>query len=167
MFRNYISEQGLTGLEPPPHCDAPGTGRRCTVEEVIGAEPVGAIAALFASRVDAIKIRRVQAGGGTLIKFHTDHSLKTMQIPLNGEHEYAGGRLTFVTKSGLLQPRRPAGSATIHDRTIAHGVTALTAGTRYSLFFLDHGRERRETFNRNTTPPRGKELAAAGENDAP
>ena len=40
MFRNYISEQGLTGLEPPPHCDAPGTGRRCTVEEVIGAENV-------------------------------------------------------------------------------------------------------------------------------
>lgn len=27
IFRNYISEQGLTGLEPPPHCDAPGAGR--------------------------------------------------------------------------------------------------------------------------------------------
>jgi len=40
MFRNYISEQGLTGLEPPPHCDAPGTGRRCTVEQVIGVENV-------------------------------------------------------------------------------------------------------------------------------
>ena len=40
VYRNYISEQGLTGLEPPPHCDAPGTGRRCTVEEVIAYEDV-------------------------------------------------------------------------------------------------------------------------------
>jgi predicted 2-oxoglutarate/Fe(II)-dependent dioxygenase YbiX len=59
-----------------------------------------------------------------------------MQIPLNDESDYTGGRVTYVTDSGLVQPRRQAGSATVHDCTIAHGVTELTAGVRYSLFLL-------------------------------
>ena len=59
-----------------------------------------------------------------------------MQVPLNDESDYTGGRLTFVTEGGLVQPRRQAGSATIHDCTIAHGVTELTHGVRYSLFLL-------------------------------
>jgi hypothetical protein len=40
MHRNFISQQGLTGLEPAPHCDAPGTGRRCTMDEALGFEDV-------------------------------------------------------------------------------------------------------------------------------
>jgi hypothetical protein len=40
MYRNFILQQGLSGLEPSPHCDAPGMGRRCTVEEVIGFEDI-------------------------------------------------------------------------------------------------------------------------------
>ena len=42
----------------------------------------------------------------------------------------------FATGAGLSVPTRPAGSATVHDGNIAHGVTGLQAGTRYSLFAL-------------------------------
>ena len=74
---------------------------------------------------------------GKCIKFHTDHHIKTMQIPLNSENEYSGGRLVYVTKDdGLVYPSRPAGSATLHRNHIAHGVTTLTDGVRYGIFLL-------------------------------
>ena len=71
------------------------------------------------------------------IPFHRDVSLRTLHVPLVGEERYAGGRLTFATtQAGITTPRRPAGSYTLHDNTIAHGVTKLTSGVRYGLFFL-------------------------------
>jgi hypothetical protein len=82
-----------------------------------------------------IKLRRCSAHG-ECIKFHLDHSLWTMQIALNGDDEYSGGRLAFVTKSGFHVPTRPSGTMTIHNNTIVHGVTKIEAGIRYGLFFL-------------------------------
>ena len=87
----------------------------------------------------------------------------TVRCRCNGPCGFEGGHIVFATKDGFSQPDRVAGSATIHDNRIAHGVTQMKSGVRYSLFFLDHGRERRETFNRNTTPPRGKELTSTAE----
>ncbi len=60
-----------------------------------------------------------------------------MQVAVNDEREYEGGRLVFATDDGLVWPSRKAGSATVHDKTIAHGVTLHTRGVRYSLFFLE------------------------------
>jgi predicted 2-oxoglutarate/Fe(II)-dependent dioxygenase YbiX len=60
----------------------------------------------------------------------------SMQVALNDESEYEGGRLVYATDEGLLCPSRTAGSATLHDNTIAHGVSLHTRGVRYSLFFL-------------------------------
>ena len=69
-----------------------------------------------------------------------------MQIPLNGDGEYEGGRLVFATAGGsegssgaecaggFEAPRRPAGSATIHTHRAVHGVSALARGTRYGLY---------------------------------
>ncbi len=66
---------------------------------------------------------------------HTqDYAVRTMQIPLNDEFEYEGGCLVLATQQGLLTPRRPAGSYTIHTSGTVHGVTRLTRGVRYSLF---------------------------------
>ena len=132
----------------------------------MGAVATGALAARMDNKFDEIKLRRV-AAHGQCINFHLDYAHRTMQVLLNDPGEFEGSHIVFATKDGFSQPDRVAGSATIHDNRIAHGVTQMKSGVRYSLFFLDHGRERRETFNRNTTPPRGKELAAAGENDAP
>jgi hypothetical protein len=85
-----------------------------------------------------IKLRRTAAGpgGGQCIGFHLDHSRRTMQIPLNPDTDFEGGRLVFATANGLDQPTRVVGSATIHDDGVVHGVTTLTRGVRYALFFL-------------------------------
>jgi hypothetical protein len=81
-----------------------------------------------------IKLRRVEAQG-KWIHFHTDtHSKRTMQIALNGEDEYEGGRLLFATGAGFILPHRPAGGVTIHSGGIVHGVNAMVSGVRYGLY---------------------------------
>jgi hypothetical protein len=60
-----------------------------------------------------------------------------MQVALNSDEEYDGGRLVFATSEGFVVPDRCTGSATIHTCSVAHGVTALTRGVRYGLFLSD------------------------------
>ena len=74
---------------------------------------------------------------GKCIQFHVDHSLRTMQIPLNDATEYQGGQLCYVMPGELFFPKRMAGTATIHRNNIAHGVTTLVTGVRYGLFLLN------------------------------
>jgi hypothetical protein len=90
----------------------------------------------FCSPQNVVKIRRC-AAYGQCIEPHLDkHSLRTMQVTLNGDEEYQGGRLVYVTKAGLQCPSRPAGTITIHDSRVVHGVTMMESGVRYGLFFL-------------------------------
>lgn len=42
-----------------------------------------------------IIIRRCQAHG-KLINFHTDVSLRTLQLSLNSDEEYEGGKLVYI-----------------------------------------------------------------------
>jgi hypothetical protein len=85
-----------------------------------------------------IWLRRTEAAPGQVIAFHRDVSRRTLQVPLNNPDEYDGGRLVFATATGeLLATPRTAGSATLHDCSVVHGVTELTRGTRYALFLLD------------------------------
>ena len=58
-----------------------------------------------------------------------------MQVALNAD--YGGGKLTFATADGFVQPARPRGSATTHVNSLVHGVSALTHGVRYGLFLCD------------------------------
>lgn len=53
-----------------------------------------------------IIIRRCQAHG-RLIDFHTDISKRTLQLALNNDSEYVGGRLIFATADKFSIPRRP------------------------------------------------------------
>ena len=89
-----------------------------------------------------IIVRRVEEHG-RIIKFHTDtnpFTNRTLQVPLNEqgtrEGEYVGGQLVYVTSEGLQTPRRRAGSGTVHDDRVVHGVTKLARGVRYSLYLL-------------------------------
>jgi len=116
--------------------------------ECVGSVEAEAILRLFlvaathagGAKLRAIKLRRVKASGdrgpACCIPFHVDTSLLTMQIALNDDTDYEGGRLTFVTPAGFECPPRPAGTATIHGRENVHGVTELRSGTRCSLFLL-------------------------------
>ena len=61
-----------------------------------------------------------------------------LQVALNGDDEYQGGRLTYATHDGLMTPQRSAGTATLHDNTIPHGVTAISCGVRYGLYLREN-----------------------------
>lgn len=75
------------------------------------------------------------------IGWHFDglYASTTVQLVLNDESEYVGGRLCFYVNSrqGLEIPKRDAGHLTVHDREVLHAVTQLESGTRYSLFVVD------------------------------
>jgi small ubiquitin-related modifier len=115
---------------------------------MIGGAAAARLAGLFAHDCTEIRLRRAQARDGTAadafcVNFRIDQMSRTMQVPLNdegeGEGEYTGGQLIYVNREGFHQPKRPAGSATIHESSIVHGVTPLLRGARYSLFFLRGG----------------------------
>ena len=71
-----------------------------------------------------------------------------MQVALNGDEAYRGGRLVFANaKQGFVVPKRPAGSATIHTHAVPLGVSVLEEGVRYGLFLCD---TKGETVSRST-----------------
>jgi len=105
--------------------------------ELIGTNAADNIAKQMEGCYNKIIIRRCNEIG-KCIQFHTDVSLRTMQIPLNDEiKDYVGARLCFVVDDALVYPKRVAGTATIHRNDVAHGVTTLVKGVRYGLFLLD------------------------------
>ncbi len=67
---------------------------------MIGSSNVQELERLFGDSYNEILIRICQSHG-KLINFHIDHSLKTMQVALNGDDDYEGGRLVYATKDGL------------------------------------------------------------------
>lgn len=102
--------------------------------EAVGVDACSRIFTIFGGHPNAIRLRRVEASKGESVAFHTDYSLKTMQIPLNSDTEYDGGRLVWVQDGRFEVPPRHAGSATIHTCGVVHAVTPMTSGVRYGLF---------------------------------
>ena len=100
---------------------------------LVGPASADRLVATFGREPSQVWLRRC-AAHGECIDFHLDHCARTMQVPLNGDDEYEGGRLVFVAGGKMHAPPRPAGSFTIHDDAIAHGVSTLICGVRYSLF---------------------------------
>jgi hypothetical protein len=92
----------------------------------------------YGASIDEIWLRRAQVDGMEHqgINWHVDHSTRTMQIALNGDNEYEGGKLVFAHNGKILAPRRLPGTATIHDHKVVHGVTPLKNGPRFGLYFL-------------------------------
>ena len=72
------------------------------LEQLIGEASLQRLRAAFDGPFDAIKLRRV-AASGKCVAFHCDFSKRTMQVALNGDDEYDGGRLTFATADGFVQ----------------------------------------------------------------
>jgi len=102
--------------------------------QAVGVDASSRIFKIFGGPPNAIRLRRVEASKGESVAFHTDYSLKTMQIPLNSDTEYDGGRLVWVRDGRFEVPPRHAGSATIHTCGVVHAVTPMTSGVRYGLF---------------------------------
>ena len=91
-----------------------------------------------------IMVRCWQANG-QCIRLHTDHHEKVLQVALNGVGEgaedHVGGELFYVINGKRHTPVRRTGKVYFHDKSVAHGVTPLISGTRYSLYFLQDPKE--------------------------
>jgi len=87
-----------------------------------------------------IALRMTRGPSNACINFHCDggYATGTVQIALNDNAEYSGGRLCFFVNDRLEVLDRPIGSVCQHPRAVLHAVTALTEGTRKSLFVVDH-----------------------------
>lgn len=73
------------------------------------------------------------------ISFHRDPTRSTLNVALVDDNTYIGGRLMYIdnTRGGkVVCPARQGGSALVHDGSLAHAVSELQNGTRYSLFAM-------------------------------
>mmetsp|Transcript_31135 Transcript_31135/g.38450 ORF Transcript_31135/g.38450 Transcript_31135/m.38450 type:complete len:451 (+) Transcript_31135:222-1574(+) len=69
--------------------------------------------------------------------FHRDTSKCVIQVPLNGDDQYKGGRLLYTRDDGTLEYiPRTAGTVIKHDDSVVHAVTHTLHGVRYALFIL-------------------------------
>merc|ERR1719357_1334049 len=85
-----------------------------------------------------IVIRRTAQTKGC-IPWHVDgpYSRSVVQYTLNDDKSFKGGRLCYYSDDiGLLVPRRPAGTLTVHFKEM-HAVSKCLNGVRYSLFVVD------------------------------
>lgn len=90
----------------------------------------------FMGEYDKIIVRRWRANeaNSECIPYHLDFHKKVMQVVLNADHQ--GGLLFYDTDNGVVTPTRVAGMVYIHNDKIAHGVTPLTGGQRFSLYLI-------------------------------
>jgi len=85
-----------------------------------------------------IVLRRTAQTKGC-IPWHVDgpYSNSVVQYSLNDDKSFKGGRLCYYTDDiGLVVPRRPAGTLTVHTKEM-HAVSRCLSGVRYSLFVVD------------------------------
>ena len=159
------------------------------LQQLVGLASAQRLSALAGGAFDKILLRRCSAEGpgpgpGLCIGFHLDSSQQVLQVALNDDCEYRGGRLVFLTatnnntptntaavvvvgtgqkeseevekdkdkgKEGrLLVPKRAAGSYTLHNCHVVHGVSEHRAGLRYGLFLIKQGQRERDDRDRGS-----------------
>jgi hypothetical protein len=104
---------------------------------LIGESTYNNLVNIYGYSPNEIWLRRVHSNGPHQgINWHVDQSYFTMQVALNGDSEFQGGKLVFAANGKIFIPKREAGTATVHGCKVVHAVTPLMNGPRYSLFFL-------------------------------
>lgn len=160
--------------QQPPSSDFKLPLSFAELEQLVGQSSAQRLSVLARGFFDKILLRRCSAeveekghtqapqqegegdgGRGLCIRFHLDESQQVLQVALNDDCEYSGGRLIFLTaadgnsdKKGerekehsqsqgrLVVPKRAAGSYTLHNCHVVHGVSEHRAGLRYGLFLI-------------------------------
>eukprot|EP01040_Poterioochromonas_malhamensis_P010340 gene10340-11247_t len=91
-----------------------------------------------------VALRRTRGPVTGAIGWHTDeyYATETIQLALNDDLEYDGGRVCyFSTSNGVEVLSRRAGDLTKLGRETLHAVTRLKSGTQYSLFVVDQSND--------------------------
>lgn len=70
--------------------------------------------------------------------FHRDGNHWTVNVALNDDDEYRGGRLLALHDNQLQVIERQEGDVTCHRGRVFHGVSAMIDGTRYSMILFFH-----------------------------
>ena len=60
----------------------------------------------------------------------------TVNVALNAEAGFEGGVLLGLHAGAVRPIEREAGEATVHRSSLLHGVTAMSAGARYTLIMF-------------------------------
>jgi len=118
---------------PAEALDVRLTLSKATLERLMGSAQLERLCVAFDGPYDTIRLRRV-AASGHCVGFHCDYSKRTLQVALNADHEYGGGKPTFSTADGFVQPEWLRDDA----RQLALARRQHTNhGVRYGLFLCD------------------------------
>ena len=83
-------------------------------------------------------VRTYSLGGRPYIPFHCDSARYTINVALNADAEFEGGRLLVLHAGKVRSVERTMGEAVAHPSTLMHGVSAMSAGVRHSLIVFFH-----------------------------
>jgi len=75
------------------------------------------------------------------MQFHVDANRYTVNVALNSDDEFEGGRLMGVFDHKVQRIGRAEGDATCHAGSVAHAVSSMISGTRYSLILFFHAED--------------------------
>ncbi|EKX36258.1 hypothetical protein GUITHDRAFT_117613 [Guillardia theta CCMP2712] len=82
--------------------------------------------------------RKYEDGGRTHLGFHIDTNRVTINISLSPQSSHLGGNLLFLSGQALQLVRRDEGELSIHRGDVAHAVTKMQEGVRYSVILFFH-----------------------------
>ena len=85
-----------------------------------------------------IFLRMYQRSKRPWMPFHSDGNAFTVNVALNDDDDYRGGKLMVLHNDQVDIVERNQGDATCHRGTVYHGVSAMRSGTRYSMICFFH-----------------------------
>lgn len=105
-------------------------------------------------------VRRYSPETRPRLPFHVDKCQVSVSVNLSPADDYEGGDLLLFAHNALQRATREQGRATVHDANVAHAISDLTSGTRWSLvLFCDDPRgpfPDEDWQTQRPTPPRVK-----------
>jgi hypothetical protein len=84
----------------------------------------------------AIFLRKYSPDTRPWIGYHFDVNNATVNVALDADTTFEGGRLVGFEDSKLRVYERSPGEATVHTKEFFHGVTKLKSGSRFSLILF-------------------------------
>jgi hypothetical protein len=85
-----------------------------------------------------IRVYERSAQGRPWMPFHSDGNAWTVNVALNDDQDFEGGRLLALTNGALQVLERRQGDATCHRGSVYHAVSAMKTGKRYSMVLFFH-----------------------------
>ena len=127
------------------------------LEDVLGREGYQRLLAPAAQLLGAMPqsvsafVRKYSTASRPRLPFHCDSCDASISVNLVDGGDYDGGDLVMLANNQLLTAPRQAGSAAAHSADVAHAVTDVTRGGRWSLVVFTH--KRRNAVARDDEAP--------------